>query len=719
MIITIPDTFRSTLISLLIIFSAVYPAQAQWQILFDGSTLEGWRQIGPGQFTLREDGSMISSGGMGLFYYSAQPFQDFELELEWMANKYNANSGVFVRFPETDDPWVAVNEGYEIQIDDSRDPDHKTGSIFSISKPFRSNARPAGEWNDFRIRVTGQRYEIWHNGIKVNDYVGNRGREGFIGFQNHDDSSRVAFKNVRIRPILEEEYESLAKMMAIPESSEEIRVLMLTTTQAFRHGAAIEAQKEIMTALSRATSIQVDTTEDVTMLHPDILEDYDVLFLANSTLRLPRPEGVSSPELEGAMLPGTLANFDLTLMVPDNEIQGQVGISEGSDSLTGLIKFNLFPDPAYLTNIQLEDDSLKFQWDTGAMGVAHMELSIKTDSLSGLMVMGEMEVPVVGVASIPPPMNYAITITAPQASIDALLTLQGTESSLEFPEGKTPLNDLVLQGDSIQFHFNLNEFGDFYASGIFKDDRIHGVITSSNLGEMSFDGPLQTGEPEFEGETIDSSHVAAILSFLEDGKGIAVAHAGLDALYHSEEYRQMVGGGLFESHPWTQSVRVLVENPDTPATRHLGEDLWVHEEIYVLDVNPRWNSKVLLSLDTETVELPESFAGSEPNDYPLSWIRTHNGGRVFVTSLGHFADTWKTPAFIEHVVQGLRMVAGQTDVDFSGHRVKEVIADNVWPDDIAVDERGNVWIAELRGKIHRYDAQSDEVSQVACTFTNH
>ncbi|MYI84106.1 MAG: DUF1080 domain-containing protein, partial [Rhodothermaceae bacterium] len=88
------------------------PAQAQWKALFDGSSMDGWYQAGPGQFILEPDGSMISEGGMGLFYYSKESFRDFELELEWKSNKTTANSGVFVRFPKTDDPWVAVDEGY-------------------------------------------------------------------------------------------------------------------------------------------------------------------------------------------------------------------------------------------------------------------------------------------------------------------------------------------------------------------------------------------------------------------------------------------------------------------------------------------------------------------------------------------------------------------------------------------------------------------------------
>ena len=446
----------ATCIGLLIALGDVLPAQAQWQTLFDGSTLEGWYQAGPGEFTLEADGSMLSRGGMGLFYYRDESFRDFELELEWMANKYTANSGVFVRFPETDDPWVAVNEGYEIQIDDSRDPDHKTGSIFAIRKPFRSNPHPIGEWNDFRIRVTGQRYEVWHNGVKVNDYMGSRGREGFIGFQNHDDSSRVAFKNVRIRPIQEDVYESLAEMMATSETHEEIRVLMLTATHGFRHGAAIEAQKEAMMALSQTTELRVDTTEDVSMLNPESLADYDVLFLANSTLRLPRPEGGPTPEPTEEMLEGTLANYDITMMVPDNRIQGKVAISETPDSLTGMVKFNLFPDPAPLMGIQLDADSLEFLWDTGGMGIGQMQLGIEGDSLHGVMILGEMQIPVVGTESEPPPVSYAVTITTPQAPMDALLTLQGSSSVFVFPEGEVPIHDLELREDSVRFLYGRN-----------------------------------------------------------------------------------------------------------------------------------------------------------------------------------------------------------------------------------------------------------------------
>ena len=194
-------------------------ASDQWLTLFDGTSLDGWTQAGPGDFVLEPDGTMLSRGGMGLFYYAEQSFRDYVLEVDWKVGKHTANSGVFLRFPETTDPWVAVNQGYEIQIDNSRDPDHVTGSIYSFSAPFRVPVNPTEDWNTYRIKVTGQRYEVWLNDEKINDFIGDRSREGYIGLQNHDDSSKVWFRNIRVKPLPETTPapESLAEMVAVDE----------------------------------------------------------------------------------------------------------------------------------------------------------------------------------------------------------------------------------------------------------------------------------------------------------------------------------------------------------------------------------------------------------------------------------------------------------------------------------------------------------------------
>lgn len=507
----------AALLSTLSVGSPIFAAAAErmagsaegWITLFDGTSLDGWRMAGPGNFTLETDGSMLSRGGMGLFYYEKRMFRDFVLELEWKVdNRNTANSGIFLRFPaKTNDPWYAVNNGYEIQIDDTDDPSRYTGSVYGFQAPVKLASRPVGEWNQYRIQVTGQRYEVWLNGEKVNDFFGNRGREGYIGVQNHDAGSRVWFRNIRVQPLAPNRAaapESLAELFKVERTAKPIRVLMFTATYGFRH-ASISTAKEVMRELDATTEFDFDITEDIRQLNRQNLRQYDVLFFANTT-------------------------------------------------------------------------------------------------------------------------------------------------------GNFPLTDQQRQ---------------------------------------------------------------AIKDFLRAGRGFAGAHAAADAGYDWPDYREMLGGGLFKEHPWTQGVDLVVEEPEHPAVahfpgRHTNQAglFSIRDEIYVFDKNPRWNSHVLLSLDMRSVGIPQGPATAEGNDHPISWCRHFNGGRVFYTALGHMPEVWRNPGFLEHLLQGLRIAAGRLEADCTGHLVKETIATNVWPDDIAVDERGNVWIAELRGKVHRFDAQTGRTAQI-------
>jgi len=174
-------------------------------ILFDGTTMAGWTQAGPGGFRL-VDGVMQSYGGMGLLWYSERTFGDFVLELDWRVTTGTDNSGVFLRFPDPgDDPWVAVNRGYEVQIydDEGGDP-QKTGAVYSFRAPDDSASKPVGQWNHYRIRASGNEYAVFLNGVQVNQFTSTdsrRGSEGHIGLQNHDSGSEVQFRDIVVREL--------------------------------------------------------------------------------------------------------------------------------------------------------------------------------------------------------------------------------------------------------------------------------------------------------------------------------------------------------------------------------------------------------------------------------------------------------------------------------------------------------------------------------------
>ncbi|GAA1865936.1 ThuA domain-containing protein [Asanoa iriomotensis] len=174
--------------------------------LFDGTqaSLNNWRQIGAGSFTLA-NGTLSSVGGMGLLWYPVRTFSNYSLKVDWMMPG-DDNGGVFIGFPDpVGDPWNPVNQGHEIQIDATdADPTRTTGSVYSFQGPnyaLRDAAlNPPGSWNTYEIGVHGQRVEIWLNGVKVNDYQSPRAiANGYIGVQNDGAGLDINYRNIRIK----------------------------------------------------------------------------------------------------------------------------------------------------------------------------------------------------------------------------------------------------------------------------------------------------------------------------------------------------------------------------------------------------------------------------------------------------------------------------------------------------------------------------------------
>lgn len=176
--------------------------------LFDGtrSSLDEWRMAGPGSFELDDDCSMVTTGGMGLLWFPEE-FEDYVLRVEWKVAG-DDNSGVFVGFPEpAADPWIAVDHGYEIQIDASDEPERTTGAVYTFqSADIEARDRalnPPGEWNAYEIAVEDQHLTVRLNGVLVNDFVSDHPerdlRAGHIGLQNHGDGDEVYFRHVQVR----------------------------------------------------------------------------------------------------------------------------------------------------------------------------------------------------------------------------------------------------------------------------------------------------------------------------------------------------------------------------------------------------------------------------------------------------------------------------------------------------------------------------------------
>ena len=203
---------------LLVALGAGAPAGADsgWQPIFDGHDLSAWQQVGPGKFVL-EDGLLKTQGGMGMLWFTPRKIGNATIRIVYKTAHKAANSGVFIRIPEKPtEPWMPVNRGYEVQIDDSENDMHVTGVLYSLTKAMARPGKP-GEWNEMEITLDGPRTVVVVNGAKVTDYTegqpvppkvetwepdrGPRASEGYIGLQNHSDKDVVWFKEVSIRPL--------------------------------------------------------------------------------------------------------------------------------------------------------------------------------------------------------------------------------------------------------------------------------------------------------------------------------------------------------------------------------------------------------------------------------------------------------------------------------------------------------------------------------------
>lgn len=189
----------------------------------------GWNHYGPGYFDLdRETGVLTGHGGMGLFWYSAQQFGDFVLEMDFKVDDKATNSGVFIRIPYVPTSNQYIYDCFEIQIYDAaldKDMEHVlhegakptpggpspkqvTGAIYDAKPPTKLTAKATGEWNHYKFTLKGLNYKIELNGEVVNEWdvqpagkVATHWPKGYLGLQNHDDRSSVHFRNIRVMPL--------------------------------------------------------------------------------------------------------------------------------------------------------------------------------------------------------------------------------------------------------------------------------------------------------------------------------------------------------------------------------------------------------------------------------------------------------------------------------------------------------------------------------------
>lgn len=165
--------------------------------IFNGKNLKGWHisrtsHQGTTPDVQAVDGMLVLKQhpyGQGGVLLSNKQYKNFELYLEVKIDSF-CNGGIFLRSTES-------GQAYQIELAEPGG----TGALFGEMLPVSKTAQAAekskvwkpGDWNSFRIRMTGSvpTITLWINGVQmwevvqpVNDFTAGA-EKGMIGLQVH------------------------------------------------------------------------------------------------------------------------------------------------------------------------------------------------------------------------------------------------------------------------------------------------------------------------------------------------------------------------------------------------------------------------------------------------------------------------------------------------------------------------------------------------------
>ncbi len=160
--------------------------------MFNGRDFTGW-QFSHGQDQpanwLVKDGVICLTGGGKPHLITADQYGDYDMRFEWRAMRERYNGGLFIRTGKT---------GGKNQINLAKGSEGAfIGGKLAGAEKAPDLQKSPGEWNEWRVRVQGDKVSFWCNGKLAWEGTGLTPATGHIGIQA--EGAPLEFRNLRIK----------------------------------------------------------------------------------------------------------------------------------------------------------------------------------------------------------------------------------------------------------------------------------------------------------------------------------------------------------------------------------------------------------------------------------------------------------------------------------------------------------------------------------------
>ncbi|MGH8026436.1 MAG: ThuA domain-containing protein [Pseudoxanthomonas sp.] len=175
------------------------------------------------------------------------------------------------------------------------------------------------------------------------------------------------------------------------------------------------------------------------------------------------------------------------------------------------------------------------------------------------------------------------------------------------------------------------------------------------------------------GEELGADQRKKVEAYVRAGGGVVAVHRALIYTPQAWPWFERLIGRAFRIHPMVQTAAIDVLDRNFPATLELPQRwLWT-DEWYEFEATHAPGLHDLLQVDESsydpTLIWPGQKAEGMGKSHPVAWYHAYDGGRVFVTALGHTPELYNDPRYLQHLYGGIWWAATGRGIrkDAAGH----------------------------------------------------